>query len=333
MHRARTALLVGGAALALLAFNAHAKRVIWVANNNESEDGGQHYAQNPQPGDIIQREAAGTSLATARGKLAAGDTFIIITHGQDGSITIGGNSVDGFRGTGTTGAGTGAGCGTPTEIDPITEDNITVILHVCHSEDDPDGGGSQISVADSLRALVTGTGSSVTGKAGTVTFTCQVVYSNPAAPNGMQIGNLTTCLAAAAATAGFAGPNRINDWVNSMGGAAKQTAVTAAIDACQAGPPPANDLPDVEFQYTQPSWPDSGDPFPSDIKPYDQWDSTDGAELFGGVVPLEEIVLIESCGDGCGAPGVIPTVGEWGMIIMAGMLMVGGGFILRRSIV
>lgn len=333
MHRSiKTMVLAASAMVALFAVETFAKRVIWVGNSTSAENGGQHYAQNPMPGDIIQREAAGTTLAQARGKIANGDTFIIITHGNAGSIEVGGGNRDGFRGTGSTSPGTGRGCGTPVEIPPITETNVTIILHVCESADDPDGGGAQTSVVQSLQAITTGAGSTVTGKNGNVTFACQVAYSNPANPNPMQIDNLTTCLGAAATAAGFGGPNRINNWVASMGGAAKQAAVTAAIDACQAGAPPANDLPDVTFQYTQPQQPEYDSPL------WEQWVDRAWQEKQrphgpGGDLPLEEFVIIISCGEPCFGPSPVPTASEWGMIIMATALLLGGGFIVRRSIV
>ncbi len=307
-------------ALALFTADAFAKRVIWVGNNKESEDAGQFYALNPQPGDVIQREAAGTTLAQARGKIANGDTFIIITHGSPGSLVVGGSSVDGF------GTGTGAGCGAGINFPPITETNVTVILHVCHSDDDPDGAGPQKSVTESLTAIVTGAGSTVTGKAGTVSFTCSFSFSNPAAPTPAQLANLSQCKADAAAAAGFAGPSRINDWVNSFGGAAKQAAVSAAITACRTA---GIDLPDQTYEYTQPQAPGGFAP---------RYTAYEGVEVILpngiGVIPEDPIVVIQPCGPpGCQGPVIVPTTSEWGLIIMAVAFLLGGGFILRRSII
>jgi hypothetical protein len=309
--------------LTLIATEASAKRVIWVGNSPEAKDAGGHYAKNPQPGDIIQQESAGTTLAQARGKIANNDTFIIITHGAPGSISVGGNPRDGFKEPGT-GTGTGEGCGPPVQIPPITETGVTIILHVCHSDTDSDGNGAKKSVVQSLRDIVTGAGSTVTGKDGTVTTTVSPVYKNN--PTDEQKQNTLLCLYNAATTAGFGGPNRHNNWISSMSYPTRDTSVTAALAACLGN---GDDVVQVNFTYGQPQYPETDPPL------YEQEDRPREYPLPNGLwVPDLQPIVTSPCNPGCGGPVLaIPTTSEWGLIIMGGCLLIGGTIVLRRGII
>jgi len=229
--------LAGAAALAVSSDAASARRIIWVQDSVETSYVKGFLSQNPEPNDLVKCESNGFMLADAMNILQSGDKLVVVAHGAEQPAGANGGAAqlkDGvFRGgvrvDGSTGSGTGSTC-PPLDVPKIAFDNIEVELLVCYGATDPDGGGPMRSVVETFEDVFNGVDAIVQG----ATVAIDAGY-NPVpkgAPTPQQIANTTDCLADAADAAGFAGPNRINDWIGSLPFPQNQMALDAAIGAC-----------------------------------------------------------------------------------------------------
>lgn len=288
------------------------KRVIFVANNKQSSWGEGYYRQNPQPKDQFVREAAGGNLSDAWGKLANGDTLIIIAHGTTGggAIELKDTVRDGFKVQGGTGTGTGAGCGSAFPLPKRSLNNIHVELKVCYSDTDPTGAPT--SVTSTILPLVNGTGNTATGKDGAVSIGYSPNYKDGTAE---QKAETLKCLADAAQAAGFSGSNRVNAWLKSMSYPDQQAAVNAAIQAClNAG----KDVVGLNITYNQPTFLARYEPLPAD-------------SLVIGGDPIDELtsILEAPCNVGC-STSQAPMVSEWGLLVLALLIGIPAALAKRR---
>jgi len=231
---------------------AGAKRVIFVADDKTMSWGEGYYRQNPMPKDQFIREADGQNFTNAWKELSAGDTLVILAHGTrgGGGITLGGRGRDGFKRSGETGGGTGAGCGTPYEMQKLSLENLTIDVKSCWGDADPDGEEAATSVAESLRRLNNTTGVyTVTGSPRAVEIGFRVSYK-PNPPPASQKTATLNCLWNAATAAGFNGPGRIKAWFQSMKYPDQQTTIDAVLQACRNA---GDDIVDgYNFTYLEP---------------------------------------------------------------------------------
>ena len=241
MSARRKAIGVISLALMFLLLGANvttAFRVIYVADDRVMSWGEGYYRQNPLPGDYFVREAdpaAPNTLLGAWVLLWDFDDLIIMAHGHKGLISLEGAVRSGF------GAGTGAGGGCPPYVLPVSDAVAGVDIKSCYSAADPDGDGPQISVVESLEPLLPF--GFVTG------YADRVMYGFCPSWRGgtdAQRQEALRCLGDQAAADGYAGPNRVNDWLRDQSYEEHQN-VQSVIDACRNA---GRDVGDVEIVFT-----------------------------------------------------------------------------------
>lgn len=192
MKTLRIIWLFTGFLVAIIAITApvYARKVVWISqdpdNPNDKSFAEGYYKQIKQPNDTLQ---VGGDPNLIWCTMQAGDTFVIVAHGETtfidhgngntttidgGGIVINGNGHAGFGPQGPTVGGTGLPGATPFELQPKTGMDVTVMIISCWSSNATPSENVR-AVTESFDGTLVGAGSTIIGAQSTVQF-CDIEF-------------------------------------------------------------------------------------------------------------------------------------------------------------
>ena len=220
------------------------------------------------------------------------------------------NTGEAFTWGGVNYTGLGGGANQGTNPHPVPANfgslmNVTVQFCTCWSARDPDGGGADRSLSDKIVDALNRRANSGNSASGFIGTADAGATANLDAPNQVALDAAGACLDADRSWANHLPANRPGADPN------QQTAAQAIVDACAH----AADTT-VTIKYSAP---------------------VDGGAAAGSGAAFQLGCVCPTTPPGCGlasffigGPAVIPTVTQWGLIVMGLLLLTAGTIVIRR---